>query len=329
MVKWWWRFLPVKRRTAWKLEKRRIAAISSITGDKELIELMVQRPRAANESLDVELLNTVRTRLADIEARARVATLEDELEDLEEDGESQGLFAAYFCPVNQIRDEATITLDTIDGWGIPKSATNLLEKLFSGRLENAVADPHSAREALYSIHAEADAWDDFIEDYEEIMDKYTKRLWWCSVVMLGATIAALWWAPKLPILVAVAVLLAGATGSCISILAKRPARDATLRGELDAYAGRIFARIGAGVAASLIGCGLLGWGVIPISIEKQTFQDALDICTTSSSCQAVIKALLIIAVAMLLGFSERVLTSFENRILGELHSTGRKRQRSK
>ena len=122
------------------------------------------------------------------------------------------------------------------------------------------------------------------------------------------------------------LLFAGAAGSGVSVMAKMPALDVSLVGELDAYGRRVLSRIGVGVVASLIGCGLLAWGFFPISIQNQTFADALNACTApaSSSCVAI-KTLIILGIAMLLGFSERALTSFEQRIFGELNSSSRRR----
>jgi hypothetical protein len=312
-------------RQARKLEKARIGALSSITGDRLRVELMAQRPRTEDDKLNTDLLKTVLERLTEIETKAKDATTTDDLDDFKEDGESQGLFAAYFCPVNEIYDEAILEIDTVEGWGIPKSSPKRLRELFTDKLKNAANDPHSARGALYSIYAEADAWKDFIDDYEDTMDTYMRWLFGISVGMLLLAIAALYFAPKFPFLVFSALLLAGATGSCISVMAKMPALDASLSGELDAYRRRVLTRIGVGITASIIGCGLLGWGVLPISIQTQTFSDALNVCSAPSSpCAAIIKALIVITVPMLLGFSERALASFENRILGELHSSPKK-----
>jgi hypothetical protein len=297
--------MPVKQ-NARKLDKARAEALSSITGDMMRVELMAQRPRTDDDKLDTALLQTVRDRLTEIEAKAKDAGTPDELHDLLEDGELEGLFAAYFCPVNEIPHKGALAIDTAEGWGIPKSSTKRLRELFSDKLKNAASDPHGARGALHSIYAEMDAWGDFIDDYEETMDTYMRWLLGLSVGMVVLAITALYFAPKFPFLIFLALLLAGATGSCISVMGKMPALDASLSGELDAYRRRVLTRIGVGLTASLIGCGLLGWGVLPISIQNQTFSNALDVCSAPSSpCAAIVKALIVITVPMLLGFSER------------------------
>lgn len=309
-----------------KLEKARTESLSSITGDRVRVELMAQRPRLEDDNLDTALLQTVLAKFTELEAKAKNATTKDELSDLEDDGELQGLFAAYFCPANEINAEGHIAIDNIEGWGVPKTAPKKLRELFSKKLQNASENPHDGRGALYSIYAEADSWKDFIDDYEDTMGTYMFWLFIISVGMLLLAIVALYFVPKVAFLVFVAVLLAGATGSCISVMSKTPPLDASLSGELDAYRRRVLARIGVGIIASLIGSGLLGWGVLPISIQNQTFSDALNVSSTPTSTSAtIVKALIILTVPMLLGFSERALTSFENRILGELHSSAKRR----
>jgi hypothetical protein len=99
-------------------------------------------------------------------------------------------------------------------------------------------------------------------------------------------------------------------------MAKMPALDVSLSGELNAYGRRILSRIGIDAVASLIGCALLGWGLFPISIQNQTFAADLEACTTSgATCTGVI-TLVLLGIPMLFGFSERALTSFEQRFFG-------------
>ena len=83
MTKWWWRFIPGRRRKTRKLEKRRVEVLSSITGDRLRVELMAQRPRLENDPLTLEealttyqrgtyLLNYCQNRLTEAEQRIQV-----------------------------------------------------------------------------------------------------------------------------------------------------------------------------------------------------------------------------------------------------------------
>jgi len=81
---------------------------------------MAQRPRKTDGPQNDALLSTVLKQIDDIEEKARNAAHPDELEDLKADDVLQGLFAAFFCPVDDIQDEGTLVIDNLEGWGIPK-----------------------------------------------------------------------------------------------------------------------------------------------------------------------------------------------------------------
>ncbi len=201
-----------------------------------------------------------------------------------------------------------------------------MRDLFSKKLQSANENANDGRGALYSIFAEADAWRDFIDDYEDTMFTYRRGLILITLVAITLAVVSLHFASHLSILILAGLLLAGAAGSSVSVMAKMPALDASLAGELDAYSRLVFTRIGVGIIASLIGCGLMAWGVLPISMQNLTFTDALKACvSTPPTSDTSIRILIVLAVAMLLGFSERALTSFERRIFGEVNTPRRKR----
>jgi hypothetical protein len=145
------------------------------------------------------------------------------------------------------------------------------------------------------------------------MKSYTRWLFGATIVLPVLAILAF----HCPLTFLGGLLCAGAAGSCVSVMAKMPLLDVSLSGELEAYSRRILSRIGVGVIASLIGCALLGWGLLPISIQNQTFADLLNTCTASptTSCTEL-KTLILLGVPMLFGFSERALTSFELKVFG-------------
>ncbi|MGA3077436.1 MAG: hypothetical protein ABSG56_27600 [Bryobacteraceae bacterium] len=295
-----------------ELEERRVEALSAIGGERASVEAMAQRPRSGDDVLDVALLQTVLKRLDQIEASAKQATRISDLDDLTEDAEVQGQFSAYLCPRDEIDGEGELVIDTIEGWGIPKAAIKRLRDLFGKKLEKADTNPAAARSALHSLFVERDAWSDYVDDYEDTMRPWARGLF-CAAVSLPllATLAFHFAAQFSPLLI-LGLLLAGAAGSSVSVMAKMPALDVSLAGELDAYGRRVLSRIGIGVIASLIGSASLAW--LPVSVQNQTFADALNSCATTSATS--IRILVILGLPMLLGFSERSLTSFEQRVFG-------------
>ena len=80
-----------------------------------------------------------------------------------------------------------------------------------------------------------------------------------------------------------------------------------------------------GVGASLIASALLGWGLIPVSLQNQTFADALNssLAGTATFAAAGIKILILLGIPILLGFSERALRSFEQRVFGNIKAVAK------
>jgi hypothetical protein len=181
MRKWWWWWLPGWHKK-WKLEKRRIEAISTISGERLHVELMAQRPRRADDTLDNTLLDKVLKRLAELEDSAKQVTHTDALDDLSDDAELQGAFRAYFCPVAEIQGEGNLVIDLIEEWGVPKSAIKKLRESLGKTLENA-DNPQDAQGELRALFEERDSWSDYTDDYEDTMQGYTRWLF-CATIGL-------------------------------------------------------------------------------------------------------------------------------------------------
>jgi hypothetical protein len=313
MRQWWWWWLPGWRKK-WRLEKRREEALSAIRVERSLIEAMAQRPRPTEDALDTKFFAEMLQRLSEIENSAGQATNTDHLDDLISFAERQGQLRAYICPAAEIEREATLVIDLIEEWGVPKT---VIQKLSKSHVETLKKNPQDARGALRSLFQERDSWAEYTDDYEDQMKLYT---WWLlagAIILPFLAVIAFHYAFCFSPLLVLGLLFAGAAGSCVSVLAKMPLLDVALSAELEAYGRRIFSRIAVGVGASLIGCALLGWGLFPISLQNQTFADALSTSLAAPATSAAgITTLILLGVPMLLGFSERALTSFEQRVFG-------------
>jgi hypothetical protein len=318
-TRWWWRWIPGRLRTRWKLEETRIEAVSSITGNRLRVQLMAQRPRDEKDKLNAGLLADVLKRFDEIETELRAATLADELTDLISDGDSQEAASAYLCPANEIYDEGHRAIDNLTVWGIPKASVERLRQLVDARLKDAAKKPEDGRSALHSVFIEVDEWAEYMDDYEAKMKTYTHRLFGAVVLLLLAAGVSMHYAPYVPPLLWLGLFLLGSAGSSVSVLAKMPTLQVSDAGERDIYGRRIWSRIAVGATGSLIGCALLAWGLLPIAVQKQTFTDALDACTAYPvPTGTAIKTLIVIGMAMLLGWSERTLTSVEQSVFGHL-----------
>jgi hypothetical protein len=276
--------------------------------------MMAQRAQAAGESLNTELLNAAMTRFAEFEQQANAAKKMGEFDDLIDKAEEQGTLRAYICPLREVVNEGCLAIDVMAEWSIPKTIIDGLRNTLGQDLNN----PDTARGALRAIFGENNSWANYTDDYEDSMSKYTLWLVVATSILLVAVSVLFHFRLKwFPFLFLIVLLFAGAAGSCVSVMRKMPLFDISLSAELDAYGRRIWSRVATGTVASLVGCALLGWGVLPISLQGQTFSDVMNSCSTqdSSSC-TITKTLIFFAVAVLFGFSERTLTSLEQRVLG-------------
>jgi hypothetical protein len=324
MSKWWWFWLP-GRHAKWKLEKKnsklekcRARALSAITGERLQVELMARRPRREDDVLNDTILEKALKRLAEIEEGAKHAFGKKVLNDLIDDAEKEGQFRAYLCPREEIWVEGCLAIALMEEWGVPKSVISNLREMLGQKLKDAMQDTEAARGALRDVFEESDSWSDYTSDYEEEMKKFTH--WWLFTPTVVLTFAAII-AFRFPLTLPFGLLFAGVAGSCVSVMTKMPVLEVTLSGDLDSYGRRILGRIGAGMVGSLVGCGFLVWGLISFSPLGQTFADILNTCSIAcstpfaTSCTAQ-RTLILLAVPMIFGFSERALTLLEQGFFG-------------
>jgi hypothetical protein len=295
-----------------KLEKRRREALCAIRGELLLFDEMVQRPRDKGDAAPNDtLLKKVHDGLAEVQKRANEEIDIDEFEHLEDDAETYGQQRAYACPAAEIRTEGCLAIDLMEEWGVPKDVIEKLRQLLVPLLQHD-DKTDVMRGALRAVFEESDSWRRYTDEYEDEMKRLT--IWWLflpAILLLPAAGISLHFARTLPL----GILLAGAAGSCVSVMAKMPVLEIGLSGELESYERRILSRIGAGIIASLIGSGLLGWGVVSIAIQGKTFADVINECCNPGSSTAL-HTLILLAVPMLFGFSERALTEFELKVFG-------------
>jgi hypothetical protein len=301
-----------------KLREARNSALLLIRGERVEFQTMMQRAQAAGETPNTEFANAVLARIAEIEARIPNETDSEEIDGLAEDAEKQGHLRAYVCPSVEVLDEGLLAISMMEEWSVPAAIISNLRSSLVPKLQMASANLHEARGALRAVLQERDSWDHYTNEYEETMHEIVTRLFYaCTILVLLAAVSlhfSLYFAP----IFVVAFLFAGAAGSCVSVMAKMPVLEVTRSGELASYGRRIFSRIGVGMVASLIACALLGWGLLPISIHNLTFADMLSSCIPSSSTSCTgLSTLILLGVPMLFGFSERVLTSLEERIFAK------------
>jgi hypothetical protein len=305
-----------------KVRKRRSEVLSTIGIERSVFEAMKLRAERAGDTTDRAFVTEIFNQFDEIADRAVKATTVDELDDLVAAAERKGQFRAYLCPAIEVVDEGNMTINLMEEWNVPRVVTDTLRRSLGEKLKDK--DIKTARGALRALFDERDSWAAYTDEYEDAMQSYAWKLLGAILILSTAAVVLYHWARWFPL----GLLLAGAAGSCASVISKLPVLDVSLSGELDAYSRRILSRIGTGTVASLVGCGLLAWGLLPVSIQNLTFSDIINACTgTCGEPCTVGKTMILLAVPMLFGFSERTLTSFERTVLGD-SSVGHKRSRN-
>ncbi len=207
----------------------------------------------------------VSDRLEEDERKAVQATTIDELEDLVDDAKSQGQLRAYACQPLEVLDEGTLAIDLMEEWGVPADTITNLRGSLGRKLRDK--DNAIAHGALQKIFEESDSWSDYIDEYSRTMKRFARLLGVATLLLLPLAIVLL----HIPSLVLVGILLAGAVGGCVSVIRKMPGGMATPSKELEAYERLILGRTITGAIASVVGCAFLAWGLLPLSIQNQTF----------------------------------------------------------
>jgi hypothetical protein len=310
-----WRKQRKQERKKENLEKYRLKTLTIVVDFRSRVEEMAQRPRSDNDKLDNVLLESVRKRLSEIEDSVKLATNKTELRNLENSADDQETFRAYFCPRSEIRIEGNLLITLLEWWGIPTTEIDNLRGLLMKEIENTDNNPEDARRALRALYKEKDDWADYRDDYEEEMQKFGKWLSLFAIIFAVSAIFLFHFGCLFPIMLPCGILVAGIAGSCVSVAIKLPALSEIRSEKIDSYKRWIWGRVGAGAIGSLIGCGFFGWGLISVGVSGQTFADILNSCVACSqstvSSNLALRILVLLAVPMVFGFSERALTSFE------------------
>lgn len=264
----------------------------------------------------------------------------DQLDALVEEAEALGQRRAYLCPEAEIATEARSHLYSLIDWGVPSKKIDSLKEAaapaFAAKLEPK--DVPAARGALHVILEEYDTWSSYVDDYN------SNTSFWAStflIVIAVLSMGALFLMFGLSWRV-LAIVLAAIVGATASVIARLP--GLTSYGEWVVNLRAYQARIGTGIVGSLVGIGLIGSGLLSIGLPKEWKsadallvtclracpvsqcpgedpppQPAVSGSTTPSEPRPVCDAgglLFLLALTMLLGFSERLLTSLEGRVVG-------------
>ena len=304
-------------RTVRKLENSRSDALSRIHEAESSFQQMVARCVSAGEVPDPAVASRFLTDIAKCAQQISSAGEVDELKRLANEADCHALLRAYVCPTSEIYLEGTRLIDLLRDWGIPNTSLSRLAASLDDSCKPTPFYPVKARAVLREIMHQVDVDDDYVEQLE----KELRNLSICLVVLVGVSlfgaIVSLDNCAAFPVLFQFSLVFAGVGGSCASVLARMPSTEVATSAVSLSLIRLTLSRVGTGVAGSITGCALLAWGVIPLTINNLSFDSVLSACGPNAAARCTpTYSLIAIAVPIVLGFSERLLTSLEGQLLG-------------
>jgi hypothetical protein len=252
--------------------------------------------------------------LGELAAQLDTAT-EEKLDWISYEADEIGPDSAYLVPADTLHVEALTMLHDLQEWKLPPHVMQTLRG-WDDQIEKMALPEHVRRRALRKLLIEYDYWDDEVDDHARFLARASRVLVPACILFTVAAIACVvvqkW--------VVAGFVLAGTAGAALSILLKLP--PVAVYGETIGAWGRMFARLAAGVIASTIGLGLLASGFVSLGVPQggERFVSpaaVLNACLgeqPGTDCTTP-NVLALLAVAIVVGFSERALASFEGAIM--------------
>jgi hypothetical protein len=286
------------------LETCRRDALLCLRETRVGFEAMMVRANSADEVPNPAIVSHFTSATNDCERLIKQSSDSRELERLAREVRKHGRLRAYICPQSEVAMEANLILELMQDWGVPPASLEYLRTLLKGAVQVQAQNPSTARAVLYTILRQEADWNKYTDDYE----KHLLLATWGLVGAIGVfVLAAFWtlrlnaWYPFLPI------LLAGAAGSCASVIFRLPVLHVTSSQDAVSLVRRIVGRVATGTVGSVAGCAFLAWGLIPLTVNKESYTDLLSTCSTSPCCSGR-QELIQLAVPIVFGFTERVLS---------------------
>jgi hypothetical protein len=294
---------------------RREALATQIAGFQALFADAVETARLSGTALPEAAQQTVRDLLGEGEGKAGEFA---RLIDMAREGQSSprelasraaalARLRAYVLPPECLAIEARAACAEMAEWQVPAPVlAEVQQSLGEVQKCSAPEETGRARAALKQILETYDYWDWYTDWFFTRMRDLLIGL---GVIFAVSFIAALYSLHRGHGFAG--FLLAGVAGTHVSIMLKMPALS--VFGEVGSFAVKMAGRAAAGIAAAAIGAGLFSFGVVsvPLSLQGKTvaFAEVMGQCGEHCTSFAT---LILLALGMLLGFSERALATFED-----------------
>jgi hypothetical protein len=316
-------------------------ALNAILSDEATFIEAERQARVAGCNYDIDFANSIKADFNQLKNDINSAQM-DAMDGLVERSRDLKRLRAYVLPAHEIEIQGKSVFAELNEWSVPSSVLNTLKDDILPTLNNK--DIYQARTALYNVFDNSDYWSGYIDWFAQFM-RYVAGI--LMFLMLSCLIGSFFFllngkgATK-------GFILAGASGALVSIISKLP--PIIPYGETAGYIVRILSRTSTGIAACVIGFGFLASGTLSSAlpdslkiaemIDRISTKDSGDLGrsfkgsdsvsspktdtnlksvasienSSSKSSSKTRDAIILVALAMLFGFSERALVSFEDKI---------------
>lgn len=279
--------------------------LAEAQGYRATFREVVERARASGAvgAVDQAFVDRIETQFGVLEAKIQATTDEDVLQNLCERAEELERLRAYVLPDHEILLQARTCLTDMRDWGVPSPTLRSIEADLLPAMKKK-GDVLTKRAALHKLFDFYDFWETQVTSYDAWIDVRTR---WLSVLLalaLGGSIAGVVLGSGL-----VAFLAGGVAGSLASVLSRLPPMLGW--GLWAALPARMYSRIGLGIAGTLAGGGLMANGVITIGKEAAEFSEIISTSHRASTSDG----LYMVAIGILLGFSERLLSTLAGALV--------------
>lgn len=222
----------------------------------------------------------------------------------------------YLLTPSELVSESRAALRHLREQGVPARVRRDMEELHSTEILPAVTGAGAlgpARAAATRLLEAHDVWVTHAEIHGRNNQIAGVLLSLCSATAVCLAMLCLHHHLLVP-----GFLLGGGAGATVSIASRPPPCD-TL-GSLRTVKARMWARLTLGLAACIVGLGMMASGLLTLPLGGVPLGDTIASCGGSPSPHPCTKPsmLALLGVAVLLGFSERALASFESSLLGQV-----------
>jgi hypothetical protein len=244
----------------------------------------------------------VEARFAALEEEIKATTDDEVLANLVERAEELERLRAYIYPQHEIALQAATMLADMRDWGVPAEILGVIQRELIPAMKGS--EINTQRAALHKLFDFYDAWEHHVTQYGSSVERQAGILLVGLLAAIIGGIVAVWYGYGM-----FGFIAGGLIGTLCSVLSKLPPMLGW--GRWVAAAPRMYGRIGLGLAGTLAGGGLLATGAVSIIKSQQDFAKLLSTEYTASTGEA----LYLVAIGIVLGFTERMLASLAGAIV--------------